>query len=383
MKKVILFGVVVTILIGSGLGYAFISNEANRKGIENLNSEIKTIDSDLTSLPNKLTTLNSSLTQLSKDLGNMNMTKQDIESLQTSADRVQANIVTIQENISSLGGTVGTVQGDLEKAQTQIATAQAQMTSLSENITSIQTQVTQIIDDVNGLATNVTKITNDARSLENDITALQNDVSTLKTQMISVQAQVAIVLTDISNIQATTSSLQSEIADLNASKSTVIRVWIRSLTTSDLFGSSVPNNLLSYMSGVDWLIDAQVTWNGSVISQSRTGHSRFFTPEYVDLSVLGINRTQLLGQNVLIELVAYWHAQDAVIDINPTHNHPWNDRWDGYNNELSIDYTVGSEAVPVTITGDGSPRYILFPRLYPITSNWYSYATMTYQIETF
>jgi predicted nucleic acid-binding Zn-ribbon protein len=394
MKKLIAAFIAVA-LVSSALSYGILKLQQNSQAynseIDGLESKINDLNSSLALLSDRLQNVNASLMQTSSDLQELanktshyaNMTQPDVQSLQTSLDLVQAIIVTIQENITSLQGTVDAVQSDLKTAQTQLATAQTQMTSLSENITSIQTQTTQIIDNINALTTDVTKIKNDSKTLENDITALENDTSALKTQLTSVQTQVTTILTDISNIQASVSSLQSKIVDLDASKSTVIRVWIRSFTSSDLFGNSVPPNVISVYSGIDWLIDAQVTWNGLVISQSRTGHSRFFVPEYIDLSVQGFNRTQLLGQSVRIELVAYWHAQDAVIDINPTHNHPWNDHWDWQNNEFSIDYVVGSQVGPITMTGDGSPRYISFPLLYPIISKWYSYATMTYQIETF
>lgn len=210
---------------------------------------------------------------------------------------------------------------------------------------------------------------------------------------------VIIILTSglLSSIATTQSTSQGS---SSTDQSVVIRVWLLQFTTSDLFNSTMPKNVINELTrlalpGVltggeepDWLIDAQITkWNGgnnSVISQERSGHSRYFMPQYIDMTIHGFNRTQLIGQTVQIEFVAYWHISDAVIDINPTAHHLWNDVWDGQNNELSINYVIGSKVGPFTIRGDGKPRDSMFPTLIePRISNWYSYATMTYRIETF
>lgn len=66
----------------------------------------------------------------------------------------------------------------------------------------------------------------------------------------------------------------------------------------------------------DWLVDiAFIDASGSCYASARSGHSRFVEPRHIDVT---FNRTLCEGVSVSIEVYAYLHLSDNLIDIDPT-----------------------------------------------------------------
>lgn len=66
----------------------------------------------------------------------------------------------------------------------------------------------------------------------------------------------------------------------------------------------------------DWLVDvAFIDVPDVCYASARSGHSRFVTPKHIDVS---FNRTQCEGVSVSVEVYAYLHLSDNLIDIDPT-----------------------------------------------------------------
>jgi len=221
VKHIFVIAVLATILAASGLGYAFLSTESNRRVNEGLDAEIEAINSDLTSLGNKLTTLNSSLTQLSQNLG-----KLDSE-LQNEIEGIQANVSSLVTQVSNLQSNVSAIQKDITNVHTDI-------TKLWANVTSISTQISNI----------------------------QKDISVIQSL--------------IANLQDTVASLEARVSALEAERLVVIRVnFIRFEPHDHIVGDWTD----------DYLIDIGIFLGDVILAQGRTGHSRFIKPEYLDLVI--------------------------------------------------------------------------------------------------
>jgi len=339
VKHIFVIAVLATILAASGLGYAFLSTESNRRVNEGLDAEIEAINSDLTSLWNKLTTLNSSLTQLSQNLG-----KLDSE-LQNEIEAIQANVSSLVTQTSNLKTNVSTIQKNITNVQTDI-------TKLQANVTSLSTQISNVKSDISA-------IQNDVSTIETDTANLQSSVTVLSTEIANIQNDISTILTLIADLQSKVASLEARVSTLESKRPLVIRIW---------FLSFEPDNVPA--TGKDYLFDVKLSWGLGIESYvyGRTGHSRFVSPNYLDLSV---NRT-LMGSTVEITIFAYWHLDDYPIDIDPDPVHGKVIYTPTYSSgaSLSLQYTVGSPALQGSVDGNDDGFLDLYD------------AYFTYKIET-
>jgi len=339
LNKVWIGVVVAIILAASGLGYAFLSTESNRRVNEGLDAEIEAINSDLTSLRNKLTTLNSSLTQLSQGLG-----KEDSE--------LQNKIVTIQANVSSLVTQTSNLKTDVSTIQKNMTNVQTDITKLQANVTSLSTQISNVKSDISA-------IQNDVFTIETDIAKLQSNVTVFSTEIANIQNDISTILTLIADLQSRVASLEARVSTLESKRPLVIRIWFLSIE---------PDNVP--VTGKDYLFDVKLSWGLGIESYvyGRTGHSRFIAPNYLDLSV---NRT-LMGKAAEITIYAYWHIDDLVIDIDPDPVHSSSiDPRDPSGRYLTLTYTIGATPLQGTVDGNADGHIL----------DSYD-AKLTYKIET-
>jgi len=375
MMKKIVVALVIVALVSSGFTYAILRLYPEGTNSQNIGTdyqtEIQNLNSSFEQLGDAFEGLKASLAKLSSDLNDSN------ESLRLDLLEANEDIVTIQNNISSFQQAIAGLQNQFVAAQSRLNTTenglndvQTQMESLSEVLSSVEANVSELADKVLVLTANATQISEDLADLKSTMNTIQGDVSSLKTSMQTVQTQIATILMDLSSLQTKMSELEGRIDTLNQSKSTVIRVNIEAF---------VPNRRPpgEALTGEDWLIDCRVALlNGTVLTVSRTGHSRFFGPRYLDSSILGIQRNQIIGQQVKITLVAYWHLSDTCIDINPNTHWPENwGRWAHDENALVLYYTVGTRIPTQTVEGYGKNWLVWHPS--------YSYGTFTYSVLTF
>ena len=127
------------------------------------------------------------------------------------------------------------------------------------------------------------------------LASLQAEVAGLRTRLDALEPRVA-------TLEAQYADLAGRVALLESRRPLVVRVNFLTFT-SDI----VPP------SGNDWLIDVELV-GGSCAAQGRTGHSRYVVPRSLDLS---LNRSLCSGAAVTVKLYAYWHLDDALIDIDP------------------------------------------------------------------
>jgi len=164
MKNLIVFAALATILAASGLGYAFMSNENNRKTSENLNAEIQAVNSDLTSLQNRLITLNGSLIQLSKTLSD-------------SEVDLQREIVKLQANVSSLATQISDVRNNVSAIQKDISNIRIDITTLKSNVTTLSTQISNIQRDISAIQALISDLQSRVASLETRVSTLEAEKS--------------------------------------------------------------------------------------------------------------------------------------------------------------------------------------------------------------
>jgi len=294
MKGVTIFVIIATILAVIGLGYTFMASKAQSEANETIGIEIEDLNSDLSSLQNHLNTLNSSLTQLTHDLENL-----DAE--------MQSEIVSIQGDISSL----------------------------ENEMLSVQTGITNMQSDVVSLMTQISDIQNELSDIQVDITNLQSSVASLSTQISNIQSDLSTVQASVTDLQGAVLLLQSEVSDLGGrvtaletERAIVIRINFLTVTPD-----AVPPG------GEDYLFDAEAVGT-NIYAQDRTGHSRFIEPRYLDLVIE--NGTQFIGDQVTINIYAYWHLDDMVIDIDPDPAHGRTIGTDPNGGYLTLTYTIGT-----------------------------------------
>jgi len=123
-----------TLIAASGLGYAFMASEADRKGDETLNAEIEDVNSDLAFLQNRLTMLNGSLAQLSSGLDGLGADlEQDIVDL-------EAHISSLSTQISDLRSNISSIQEDIVAVQTIIAELQTRLTAIETRVSTLESK---------------------------------------------------------------------------------------------------------------------------------------------------------------------------------------------------------------------------------------------------
>jgi prefoldin subunit 5 len=203
---------------------------------------------------------------------------------------------TESEQLSQLEGQINAIQNQLQDLSSRLTTAEGRLATLDSSLA----QLSQ------GLSNLDTELHNEILRIQNDVSALQIQISTIRNDITTIQNAIATIQTGIANLQSKIADLEARVVALESKKTVTVRIWFLSFDPD----AQPPG-------GEDWLIDIKLE-NPAISGISsyvygRTGHSRFVTPNYLDLSV----DSTWMGANVKITIYAYWHLSDQLIDINP------------------------------------------------------------------
>jgi len=241
----------------------------------------------------------------------------------------------------------------LADLRAEVETMSARITGLETGIETLQIRVSALDSSNDNLSASLGQILARLSAAESDIAALQGDLTNLGARIDVIEASLTPMQSTIASLQVQLdsvgsraaalesqfSSLQTAVALLEIRRALVIRVSFLTFTQDNMPSS-----------GNDWLIDIEIA-GGNCVAQGRTGHSRYVVPKYLDLST---NRTVCTGAAVTVKLYAYWHLDDALIDIDPK---PADGRCglasptDPAGCFLTLTYTVGTT---VTGSADGN-----------------------------
>jgi hypothetical protein len=191
-------------------------------------------------------------------------------SIQSELNTDEGQLATLDAEVANITSAVGngTSNGSFSELAALVA-VRAQVSSLSLNLTNLQTAVDQYSSDAS----------NEAATLQMEITGVESQLSSLNLDL-NVATQLIYSLVPVT-----------------------LQVNIYPFT----------QNGPGPVTGDDWLIDESAVGSGGCYNVGRTPESRYVTPEWIDLN---FNRT-CLGQSFTINLYAYWHSDDSLIDIDP------------------------------------------------------------------
>jgi len=348
MKKMVA-GLVIVALISSGFTYGILRLYPVNSNSQNIGTdyqtEIQNLNSSFEQLSGAFDGLNASLARLSSDLNDSN------ESLKQDLLEINENMSTLQNNISSFQQAISDLRGQMNATEDGVHDVESEMESISEGISATETEVTELSERILVVASNATQIIE-------DLGIIQSDISTLKGNMQNVQTQVAGILYDLSTLEtkvslleSRTNELENRVDALNSTDKIVVRVNFLEFTILDTL--TIPPPLPA-----DYLFDVGLyilTENGQYqypsVASARSGHSRFVRPTYVELTMRNgseYNGEPLfihLGDEVHVYIVAYYHLDDAVLDIQPDPFYgpqsiaaPWNEA----GSQLWIPYSTGT-----------------------------------------
>jgi septal ring factor EnvC (AmiA/AmiB activator) len=355
MMKRMIAGLIIVALVSSGFTYAILRLYPGSSNSQNIGTdyqmEIQSLNSSLEQLSEAFDGLNMSLAKLSSDLNDSNETlRWDLLQTNENISTIQNNILSFQQGIAELQGQFVAMQNQLNTTENGLHNVQSQMESLSEEVSAVETDVSELSQKILVLAANATQV-------NEDVSTIQSDVSMLTTNMQSVQTQVASILYDLSIIEAKvsllesrTTELENQVNALNSTDKIVVRVSFLEFTILDTL--TIPPPLPA-----DYLFDVGVyiIENGErqypSVASARSGHSRFIRPTYVELTIR--NGSEYKGEplsihpgdEVAVYIVAYYHLDDATLDIQPDASwgpQPIGEPWKESGSQLFILYSIGT-----------------------------------------
>ena len=208
------------------------------------------------------------------------------------------------------------------------------------------------------------------------MSSLEKDVLDIGIEITSILLGISEMQTQISDLQSRTVELEDRINALNSTDKMTIRVSFLSFTIWYGIPPPLPADYL-FDVGV-YILDENGQRRYPSISSARSGHSRFIKPTFVELVIRNgteYNGAPLSihhGDEVHVYVVAYFHLDDAAIDINP--DPAWGPqpilRSNESGSQLFIAYSIGT--VKVGSVDGRDDGYLDFSDAY-----------LQYRIETF
>jgi hypothetical protein len=256
-----------------------------------------------------------------------------------------ADIGQLLVRLGNLEATLGDVRADLSQAADEIDALQtadeqtaAELNLIRLDISQAQASLAALSASLAANASRLSTLGQDVANLEADVAGIETRLALLEVDVATLETTVASLATTVAGLGTRLTSLEARVDQLETLRSLVVRVSFLSFTQD-----------VEPLSGNDWLIDVGIS--GACEAQGRTGHSRFVVPAYLDLS---LNRIACSGAAVSIRIYAYWHLDDALIDIDPN---PGNGRCgvlsptDPAGCFFILSYTIGAT---VTGSADGN-----------------------------
>jgi predicted nucleic acid-binding Zn-ribbon protein len=290
-----------------------------------------------------------------------NLTRENSKTLMALMNEAQAEIAAIQGNLSRAQEEISELQMQLATSQSDVDAFENQTEALSESVSALEARTTGFAQSLEDTVANITEISNDFADLQIICVNLQNDLSSLEANMQTVQTQIANILYDISyiktqmsDLQSKTSELEDRLDSLNSTGKIVVRL---SFLSFEILGPTTPPPLPE-----DYLFDVGIyIAEGDQrlypsISSTRSGHSRFIRPTYVELAFRNGSEVKWdngtianvflhPGETIFIYVVAYWHIEDGTIGIQPDPSwgpQSWSMPWSESGSQLFIPYTIGT-----------------------------------------
>ena len=221
-----------------------------------------------------------------------------VNDLQRSLDVAARSGDTAMED---LRGQVTAMSDEITDLQAEFGFLKARVLAL-EAASGNTTALAEILARLDAAEADIDALEQNLATLRARVDALDTGIASLESTVASLQTRVDSLDTRLGILEARLAALQASVALLELRRPLVVRVSFLSFTQD-----ATP------ASGNDWLIDVEIS-GGNCVAQGRTGHSRYVVPKYLDLNT---NRSLCSGATVTVKLYAYWHLDDALIDIDP------------------------------------------------------------------
>jgi len=120
----------------------------------------------------------------------------------TDLNDLQSQINTINSSISTLQGQVSTLQSQMTTANSNISTLQGQMTTANNNISTLQSQMTTVQN-------NITTLQNQMAQAQSDITSLENWQTTTNGRLNTIESEQTTQTQSIQDLDNRVTALES------------------------------------------------------------------------------------------------------------------------------------------------------------------------------
>jgi DNA repair exonuclease SbcCD ATPase subunit len=154
--------IIVTILVGGGLGFALSSTSSKldntRNTLTSTQSQLSTTQTQLSSTQSELTTANTNLAstkdQLSQAQTTLAATQGQLTSTQNELSSTKDDLKTSQAALTAANAQLSSTQSQLSATQSSLSTAQSQLTALNNKYPSKNfTSMTQYLSFINTIPT--------------------------------------------------------------------------------------------------------------------------------------------------------------------------------------------------------------------------------------
>ena len=235
--------------------------------------------SDITNLQNDVSTINTTLTSLDTRAFNNSA---DIFQLQTNGHTEQ--IASLQSTVSGNSATISTIQSNLTFQSNSLGILTSRVNTQADSISGVMTDVDNLADTVSNFSSSIgsiTTLTDNVNSLTSQVSTISSrafanmqQISTSRNHIAALQPIVASHTTSISSINTSLTDIQSSITSLEqGGSSSGLQTQIDTLRTdtdaNTLLGSQLLT-ALQYQSTTIFAIDTAIQISNGKIEMLET-----------------------------------------------------------------------------------------------------------------
>ena len=199
---------------GSGTWFvaALLASGWNESSINNVQSNVATVSSNLNALTTSVGTISSNVNSVTTNLGTVSS---NLNTLTTS-------VSTISSNVNSITTNLGTVSSNLNALTTSTNTILANVNSVQSNLATVSTNVNSIASNVSTLTTDLGTVSSNLNTLTTSIGIISSNVNSVTTNLGTVSTNVNSIAANVTNILTGTTAFTGNInltAGINANSS--------------------------------------------------------------------------------------------------------------------------------------------------------------------
>ncbi|MFH1663197.1 MAG: trypsin-like peptidase domain-containing protein [Chloroflexota bacterium] len=151
--------------------------------LADLESNVFSIEGDVSNLEGGISTLEGSFTNLDDD----------VSVLENGLSGLQSNVSNLDSGVSGLQGDVSDLESGVSGLQTDFSTLEDDVSTLEGGVSSLEGNVSTLEGNISNLEGNVSNLEGNVSSLEGGVSALEDDVSALEAHDRAVMDVVAML----------------------------------------------------------------------------------------------------------------------------------------------------------------------------------------------